>query len=99
MSTAFMDSALSWDDLLDTWRELAVPEGWRPELTVEGIHMTPPPGGPHNLIADQLHRALIAVAPDDCGIFPTQGKTIRVPFGKPIKIGSPFDVELDTSKF
>lgn len=27
------------------------------------------------------------------------GKTIRVPFGKPIKIGSPFDVELDTSKF
>ncbi|GAA4662149.1 Uma2 family endonuclease [Amycolatopsis dongchuanensis] len=77
MSTAVVDSALSWDYLLDTWRELEVPEGWRPELTVEGIHMTPPPGGTHNLIADLVHEALIAKRPEGCGIFQTQGVGIR----------------------
>ncbi|WP_236793982.1 Uma2 family endonuclease [Amycolatopsis sp. GM8] len=77
MSTAVVGTSLSWDYLLDTWRELDVPEGWRPELTVEGIHMTPPPGGPHNLIADLVHRALIGGCPDDCGIFQTQGVGIR----------------------
>ncbi|WP_232285553.1 hypothetical protein [Saccharomonospora marina] len=44
MSVAFADSALSWDDLLRLWRELEVPEGWRPEVALEGIHITPPPG-------------------------------------------------------
>ncbi|HJQ45485.1 MAG TPA: Uma2 family endonuclease [Amycolatopsis sp.] len=77
MSTAFAGSALNWNYLLDTWRELTVPEGWRPELTVEGIQMTPPPGGPHNLIADLVHRALVAVGPDGCGVFQTQGVGVK----------------------
>jgi Uma2 family endonuclease len=189
MSTAFTDSALSWNCLLDTWRELEVPEGWRPELTVEGIQMTPPPGGPHNLIAGWVNRASLPAVPDGCELFQTQGvgieqigciyvpdlcvvprdvippnsapapaqhvllavevtsrsnarhdrskkkwayahgpiplyllidrfdedgpavslfsepvegvygKTIRVPFGRPIRIGEPFGIELDTSQF
>ncbi|MFD2421360.1 Uma2 family endonuclease [Amycolatopsis pigmentata] len=73
MSTAFADSAPTWDYLLHTWRDLKVPEGWRPELTVEEIHMTPPPGGAHNLVAGRLHRALLPVVPEGCEIFQTQG--------------------------
>lgn len=63
MSTAFADTMVTWDDLLRTWGELEVPEGWRPEVTVEGIHMTPPSGGPHNLIADRVHEALMCGQP------------------------------------
>lgn len=77
MSTAFVGSARGWNYLLETWRELEVPEGWRPELTVEGIQMTPPPGGPHNLIADLVHKALVARCPDGCGVFQTQGLGIQ----------------------
>jgi Uma2 family endonuclease len=77
MSVAFVDSALSWDDLLRTWRELEVPDGWRPEVTLEGIHMTPPPGGPHNLIAGTVNRGLMPAIPDGCEIFQTLGVGIR----------------------
>lgn len=77
MSTAFAGSALTWDYLLHTWRDLEVPDGWRPELTVEGIQMTPPPGGSHNLIADLVHRALLTAAPQRCGVFQTQGVGVR----------------------
>src|SRR5437868_2575112 len=48
------DSGLTWADVLRTWNELTVPEGWRPEITPGGIVMTPPPSGAHNLIADEL---------------------------------------------
>jgi Uma2 family endonuclease len=75
MSTAFAGSAMAWERLLDTWRGLQVPEGWRPELTAEG--MTPPPGGPHNLIADLVHEALGRARPDGCGVFQTLGVAIR----------------------
>lgn len=67
----------TWDDLLATWRELDVPEGCRPELTLEGITMTPAPGGMHNLIADRVHRALARCTPDELGIFQTQGVGIE----------------------
>ncbi|HVW43554.1 MAG TPA: Uma2 family endonuclease [Amycolatopsis sp.] len=77
MSTAFAGSALNWNYLLDTWRELTVPEGWRPELTAEGIQMTPPPGGTHNLIAGWVNRALLPAVPDGCEIFQTQGVGIK----------------------
>lgn len=180
----------TWDDLLATWRELDVPEGCRPELTIEGITMTPAPGGTHNLIANRVHRALARCTPDELGIFQTlgvgiqtaesiyipdicvvpeaavppgpdpipaervvlaveitspsngdndrfkklrayadgkipqfllidphhengpttllmsnpldmgmYGSTVSVPFGEPVKLGEPFDVELDTSRF
>lgn len=77
MSAAPVDSALTWDDLLRTWRELQVPEGWRPEVTLEGIHMTPPPGGLHNLIAGSVHRGLLPAVPDGCEVFQTLGVGIR----------------------
>ncbi|TVT33586.1 Uma2 family endonuclease [Amycolatopsis rhizosphaerae] len=77
MSVAFTDSALSWNYLLDTWRELEVPGGWRPELTVEGIRMTPPPGGPHNLIAGWVHRGLLPAVPEGCEVFQTLGVGIE----------------------
>ncbi|HET6504684.1 MAG TPA: Uma2 family endonuclease [Amycolatopsis sp.] len=77
MSTAFTDSPLTWDYLLDTWRGLEVPEGWRPELTVEGIQMTPPPGGAHNLIAARIHRTLLPAVPDGCEVFQTQEVAVR----------------------
>lgn len=189
MSAAFVDSARDWQYLLETWKGLEVPEGWRPELTVEGIHMTPPPGGPHNLIADLVDDALRSVKLAGCGVFQTlalsveqvgaiyipdlcvvprdviprnadpvpaddallaveitskgnarddrtkkkwayahgpiplyllidafdengpavslfsepeggvYGRSVRVPFGKPIDIGEPFNVSLDTSRF
>lgn len=191
MSVAYANEPMTnWDHLLEIWRELDVPEGYRPELTSEGIYMTPAPGGTHNLIADRVLRALAASTPDELGIFQTQGvgieeaeaiyipdfcvapraaipsgsdpipadqlilaveitspsnaerdrvkktkayarggvplfllidplhesgpttlvmsdpldhgmygRVIAVPFGEPIKLGEPFDVELDTSRF
>ncbi|HKS43922.1 MAG TPA: hypothetical protein VJT49_02195 [Amycolatopsis sp.] len=42
MSAVFVDSGLTGEYLLDTWPDMKVPEGWRPELTVE---KTPPSGG------------------------------------------------------
>lgn len=180
----------TWDDLLATWRELDVPEGCRPELTIEGIVMTPAPAGAHNMIASRVHRVLDRCLPESMGIYETQGvgiegadaiyipdicvapyaatppgpdpipaervllavevtspsngdndrfnkirayalgripqfllidphhengptcllmstplstgiysSTIAVPFGEPVKLGEPFDVELDTSRF
>jgi hypothetical protein len=46
MSVAFMTEQETWESLLRIWRDLDVPEGWRPELTAEGIIVTPPPGEP-----------------------------------------------------
>lgn len=77
MSVAYVDSPMTWDDILRTWRELEVPEGWRPELTVEGISMTPPPGGTHNLIAASINRQLLPAVPDGCDVFQTLGVGVR----------------------
>lgn len=73
MSALMHESSTGWDYLLQTWRELDVPEGWRPELTDEGIKMVPPPGGRHNMIADVLHRTLLGSPPEGCGIFQVLG--------------------------
>jgi len=100
MSTPYAGTDRGWSYLLDTWRK-----GWRPELTVEGIHMRPPPRGPHNLIADlEITSKSNARHDRSTTLFsdPVKGlysKTIRVPFGHPIHIDEPFDVELDTSRF
>lgn len=78
MSVAYANEPMTdWDHLLQTWRELDVPEGYRPELTSEGIFMAPAPGGTHNLIADRVLRALAECTPDDLGILPTQGVSIE----------------------
>ncbi|MEY7971364.1 Uma2 family endonuclease [Saccharomonospora xinjiangensis] len=78
MSAAIVDTPLDWDALVRTWHELDVPEGWRPEVTIEGIRMSPPPGGQHNLIADQLHEALVRSRPNGAGVFQTLGVTVPV---------------------
>lgn len=74
MSVAYAhEPATNWDYLLETWHELDVPEGlFRPELTVEGMIVTPAPGGAHNLIAARVHRCLLAAVPAGCEVFQTQ---------------------------
>jgi len=78
MSVVQVTEQETWESLLRIWRDLDVPEGWRPELTVEGIVVTPPPGGPHNLIAAYLHRALLPVVPAECEVFQTQSVGVIV---------------------
>jgi Uma2 family endonuclease len=70
------DSGLTWADVLRTWNELTVPEGWRPEITPGGIVMTPPPSGAHNLIADNVHRAVVSVADEALAVFQTLGVAV-----------------------
>lgn len=72
MTAAAMDSLRDWDDLLKTWRDLDVPEGWRAEI-IDGdeITMTPSPLIPHNRIVAVLHRALAAGTPDEWEIHQT----------------------------
>jgi Uma2 family endonuclease len=78
MTTMVADSGFSWAYVLQTWNELNVPEGWRPEITPEGIFMSPPPIGSHNLIADELHHAVgTAIDRSRFGVFQTQGVAIR----------------------
>jgi Uma2 family endonuclease len=67
------DSGLTWADVLRTWSELEVPEGWRPEITPGGITMTPPPSGEHNLIVESSHHILRAALDGDFGVFQSQG--------------------------
>ncbi|WP_197321026.1 Uma2 family endonuclease [Saccharomonospora sp. NB11] len=78
MSAAVVDTPLDWDDLLRTWRELEVPEGWRPEVTIEGIRMSPPPGGQHNLIAALVHRQLSPSVPAGGDVFQTLAVSVPV---------------------
>lgn len=37
-----------WEYLLETWRELDVPEGWRAEIDEARIFLVPPPHAHHN---------------------------------------------------
>jgi Uma2 family endonuclease len=76
MSTAPVLPRSTWEQLVDAWRDLDVPEGWRAEIIEERIVMTPPPGYPHNLIASRVHKALVRVIPDDWAIFQTAGVSI-----------------------
>lgn len=76
MSAATIDPQSDWDELLHTWRELDVPDGWRAEIVGEQITVTPPPDQPHNLIADLVHGDLRAGLSRDLGIFQTLGLAI-----------------------
>lgn len=61
------------NNLLRTWRELDVPDGWRAEIIDGDIRLMPPPGNPHNLIAELIHRALLRAIPGDWGVYQTLG--------------------------
>jgi Uma2 family endonuclease len=76
MAGTLPDSALTWPDVLRMWHELDVPEGWRPEISPEGIVMTPPPSGLHNLIGAVVNRALVAATGDHLEIFQTLGVAV-----------------------
>ncbi|WP_222850217.1 Uma2 family endonuclease [Allosaccharopolyspora coralli] len=66
----------AWENLVRTWQELDVPEGWRAEIIEESIVMTPPPDTGHNLIASRVTKALVRAIPDDWEIFQTQGVSV-----------------------
>ncbi|MEU0836592.1 Uma2 family endonuclease [Streptomyces sp. NPDC056231] len=62
-----------WEYLLQTWRELDVPEGWRAEIDEGQIVLVPPPHAHHNGIAEMVQRRLYRGLPDELGIYQTLG--------------------------
>ncbi|MEL5958715.1 Uma2 family endonuclease [Streptomyces sp. NPDC047917] len=62
-----------WDYLLQTWRELDVPEGWRAEIDEGQIVLVPPPHAHHNGIAAKVQRRLYRNLPDELEIYQTLG--------------------------
>ncbi|MFD9423840.1 MULTISPECIES: Uma2 family endonuclease [unclassified Streptomyces] len=63
----------AWDYLLQTWRELDVPEGWRAEIDEGQIVLVPPPHAHHNGIAEAVQRCLYRGIPEELGIYQTLG--------------------------
>ncbi|MEE1810152.1 Uma2 family endonuclease [Streptomyces sp. BE133] len=62
-----------WDYLLQTWRELDVPEGWRAEIDEGQIVLVPPPHAHHNGIAAKVQRRLYKDLPEELEIYQTLG--------------------------
>ena len=62
-----------WDYLLQTWRELDVPEGWRAEIDEGQIVLVPPPHAHHNGIAAKVQRRLYRDLPEELEIYQTLG--------------------------
>lgn len=74
MSTATtLEAYYGWDELLRLWQQLDVPEGWRAELSPEGVHMTPPPATPHNNTLARLNRQLVDASRSPLEVYPVQG--------------------------
>ncbi|MGE7433622.1 MULTISPECIES: hypothetical protein [Kitasatospora] len=76
MTAMAVEPGLHWNYLLNTWRELDVPEGWRAEIDEGKIHLVPPPGVDHNMIAEEVHRALIECLPPGVGVYQSLGTEI-----------------------
>lgn len=76
MTAAAVHPWWEWDGLLQTWRDLDVPEGWRAEITEDGITMTPPPANFHNSIAQCVHRDLVLALPRHLGVYQTLGVAV-----------------------
>lgn len=86
MTAAFVENshapgARAWDYLLQTWRELDVPEGWRAEIDEGQIVLVPPPHAHHNGIAARVQRRLYTTLPNDLEIYQTLGIHVA-PLGK-----------------
>ncbi|WP_405892821.1 Uma2 family endonuclease [Streptomyces sp. NBC_01527] len=62
-----------WDYLLQTWRELDVPEGWRAEIDEAQIVLVSPPHAHHNGIAAKVQRRLYRDLPEELEIYQTLG--------------------------
>ncbi|MEU5161302.1 Uma2 family endonuclease [Streptomyces sp. NPDC020875] len=66
-----------WDLILETWRELDVPEGWHAEIDGDQITLAPPPHRHHNHITEGVQRALYGGGlPKDLGLYQTLGVQI-----------------------
>ncbi|MDJ0384624.1 Uma2 family endonuclease [Streptomyces sp. G-G2] len=63
----------AWEYLLQSWRDLDVPEGWRAEIDGGQITLVPPHHPHHNEIAERLQRALYGVLPMAWGLYQTLG--------------------------
>ncbi|MFG2750693.1 Uma2 family endonuclease [Streptomyces xanthophaeus] len=63
----------AWEYLLQSWRELDVPEGWRAEIDGGRITLVPPPHRHHNGIAARVQRALYGVVPPEWEVYQTLG--------------------------
>lgn len=63
----------AWDYLLQTWRELDVPEGWRAEIDEGQIVLVPPPHAHHNGIAAKVQRRLYTTLPEELDVYQTLG--------------------------
>ncbi len=60
----------AWDYLLQTWRELDVPEGWRAEIDEGRIVLVQPPHAHHHHgIAAKVRRRLYANLPEELEIY------------------------------
>ncbi|WP_433546957.1 Uma2 family endonuclease [Streptomyces sp. CA-294286] len=62
-----------WDYLLETWRVLDIPDGWRAEIDEGQIVLVPPPNRHHNSIAAAVHRALLSRLSEDLEVYQTLG--------------------------
>ncbi|MCI2422591.1 Uma2 family endonuclease [Saccharopolyspora sp. K220] len=77
MTAALAFERSTWDELVQIWQHLDLPnKAWRAEIIEESIVMTPPPGHGHNWIANRVHRVLAREVPDEWGIFQTSGVAI-----------------------
>ncbi|WP_097966957.1 Uma2 family endonuclease [Streptomyces sp. or20] len=86
MTAAFVENGQAsdgraWDYLLQTWRELDVPEGWRAEIDEGQIVLVPPPHAHHNGIAEAVQSRLYRGLPEGLGIYQTLGVHVA-PLGK-----------------
>ncbi|KAA5829517.1 Uma2 family endonuclease [Saccharopolyspora hirsuta] len=72
MTAAPVFSPSTWDELVQVWQNVDLPnKAWRAEIIEGSIVMTPPPGYGHNVIADRVHRVLARTIPQSWGIFQT----------------------------
>ncbi|OEJ39624.1 restriction endonuclease [Streptomyces agglomeratus] len=62
-----------WDYLLQVWRELDVPEGWRAEIDGGQIVLVPPPHAHHNGIAAKVQRTLYRDLSEELEVYQTLG--------------------------
>ncbi|MGH3438081.1 MAG: Uma2 family endonuclease [Sciscionella sp.] len=108
MSVALAGATMTWDDVLRTWRELAVLEGWRPELTSQGSARHERKKKKWAYAHGGIPQYLLIGRYDEDGptvsLFtdPAKGayrQAIRVAFGQPITLDEPFGIELDTNAF
>lgn len=76
MSSATVHPQAKWDQLLQAWQELDIPEGWRAEILGELITLVPPPGLPHHNINHRLNKTLVQSVPDGLGLYFSLGLTV-----------------------